>query len=61
MARHRYQAGRDGAVKILPEAFGRDADRMTRFERDAQVLASLNRLTLILEAKDQLALGREDS
>jgi serine/threonine-protein kinase len=34
--------GRDVAIKILPEAFAQDADRMARFEREAQVLASLN-------------------
>jgi serine/threonine protein kinase/Tol biopolymer transport system component len=34
--------GRDVAIKVLPEAFARDADRMARFEREAQVLASLN-------------------
>jgi Tol biopolymer transport system component len=34
--------GRDVAIKILPEAFARDADRMARFEREAKVLASLN-------------------
>src|SRR5580765_6054377 len=34
--------GRDVAVKVLPEAFARDAERMVRFEREAQVLASLN-------------------
>src|SRR5438445_12385598 len=28
--------------KILPEAFANDRDRMARFEREAQVLASLN-------------------
>jgi serine/threonine-protein kinase len=33
---------RDVAIKILPEAFAQDADRMVRFEREAQVLASLN-------------------
>src|SRR5207342_2070101 len=33
---------RDVALKILPEAFAHDADRMARFEREAQVLASLN-------------------
>src|SRR3954471_13326630 len=30
------------AIKILPPAFAEDADRMARFEREAQVLASLN-------------------
>jgi serine/threonine-protein kinase len=34
--------GRDVAVKVLPEAFARDPDRMARFEREARVLASLN-------------------
>jgi Tol biopolymer transport system component len=34
--------GRDVAIKVLPDAFARDADRMTRFEREAKVLASLN-------------------
>ena len=33
---------RDVALKVLPEAFARDADRMRRFEREAKVLASLN-------------------
>jgi DNA-binding winged helix-turn-helix (wHTH) protein len=33
---------RNVALKVLPEEFARDADRMTRFEREAQVLASLN-------------------
>ncbi|HEY1302092.1 MAG TPA: protein kinase [Vicinamibacterales bacterium] len=33
---------RDVALKILPEAFSLDADRLTRFKREAQVLASLN-------------------
>ena len=34
--------GRDVALKVLPEAFARDAERMARFEREAKVLASLN-------------------
>jgi len=33
---------RDVALKVLPEAFARDADRLARFKREAQVLASLN-------------------
>jgi serine/threonine protein kinase len=33
---------RDVAIKILPEVFVTDADRVARFEREAQVLASLN-------------------
>jgi Tol biopolymer transport system component len=34
--------GRDVAVKVLPEAFTQDAERLARFEREAQVLAALN-------------------
>src|SRR5215471_9256654 len=34
--------GRDVAIKILPEAFAHDGERMARFTREAQVLASLN-------------------
>jgi Tol biopolymer transport system component len=34
--------GRQVALKVLPPAFARDLDRMTRFEREAKVLASLN-------------------
>ena len=33
---------RDVALKILPSAFASDADRLARFHREAQVLASLN-------------------
>jgi eukaryotic-like serine/threonine-protein kinase len=34
--------GRSVAIKILPEAFARDADRVSRFQREAQMLAALN-------------------
>jgi serine/threonine-protein kinase len=42
-----YQAkdltlGRDVAIKVLPDEFARDADRVPRFEREAKLLASLN-------------------
>jgi eukaryotic-like serine/threonine-protein kinase len=33
---------RDVALKILPYEFSRDADRVSRFQREAEVLASLN-------------------
>src|SRR3989304_8163315 len=34
--------GRDVAIKVLPEAFAQDEGRMKRFQREAQLLASLN-------------------
>ena len=34
--------GRQVAIKILPEAFASDPDRMARFEREAKTLGSLN-------------------
>src|SRR5713226_9424097 len=34
--------GRQVAIKILPDAFALDPDRMARFEREAKTLASLN-------------------
>ncbi len=34
--------GREVAIKILPEEFSRDRERVARFEREAKVLASLN-------------------
>ena len=34
--------GRDVALKILPEVLADDPDRLARFRREAQILASLN-------------------
>jgi serine/threonine protein kinase/dipeptidyl aminopeptidase/acylaminoacyl peptidase len=34
--------GRDVAIKVLPEAFAHDAERLSRFQREAKMLASLN-------------------
>jgi len=33
---------RDVAIKVLPESFAHDADRVARFTREAKTLASLN-------------------
>jgi hypothetical protein len=34
--------GRDVAIKVLPDEFGQDEERLRRFQREAKVLASLN-------------------
>uniref|UniRef100_Q01XW9 Serine/threonine protein kinase n=1 Tax=Solibacter usitatus (strain Ellin6076) TaxID=234267 RepID=Q01XW9_SOLUE len=34
--------GREVAIKVLPEAFARDAERMLRFEQEARAVAALN-------------------
>jgi len=56
-----YQAkdtklGRDIAIKVLPEEFARDGDRIARFQREAKLLASLNHSNIAaihgLEAAD---------
>jgi eukaryotic-like serine/threonine-protein kinase len=39
---HDTKLGRDVAIKVLPEAFAYDADRLSRFQREAKMLASLN-------------------
>ena len=33
---------REVAIKVLPDAFSRDAERVARFQREAEILASLN-------------------
>ncbi len=33
---------REVAIKVLPDAFSKDAERLARFEREAKSLASLN-------------------
>src|SRR5882724_2483709 len=56
--------GRTVAIKVLPEQFARDTERMARFRREAQVLASLNHPNIasiygLEEAGDTRALVME--
>ncbi len=39
---HDTKLGRDVAIKVLPEAFAHDPERLSRFQREAKLLASLN-------------------
>src|SRR3990172_1055946 len=55
---------RDVALKLLPDAFAQDQDRMARFSREAQLLASLNHPNIaaihgIEEAEGKRALVME--
>ena len=54
---------RDVAIKVLPDAFAQDPDRMARFTREAQVLASLNHPNIAhiygLEEADGITRARD--
>src|ERR1700686_3617470 len=39
---HDTKRGRDVAIKVLPEAFARDPEKLSRFQREAKTLAALN-------------------
>jgi Tol biopolymer transport system component len=39
---HDTKLGRDVAIKVLPEAFAHDPERLSRFQREAKMLAALN-------------------
>ena len=39
---HDSKLGRDVAIKVLPEQFARDPERLARFQREARMLAALN-------------------
>ncbi len=39
---HDTKLGRDVAVKVLPDLFADDPERLARFQREAELLASLN-------------------
>jgi hypothetical protein len=55
------QLGREVAIKVLPAALAQDAERLARFEREAKLLASLNRRHRArLRLRECFARGRLD-
>ena len=55
---------RDVAIKVLPSAFAQDGERVARFRREAQLLASLNHPNIaaihgLEESQGVLALALE--
>jgi serine/threonine protein kinase len=53
---------RDVALKVLSEQFSRDAERLARFRREAQVLAALNHpnIAAIYGMEEQRLRARHD-
>src|SRR5262247_1137526 len=51
---------REVAIKILPEEFSRDADRVSRFQREAEVLASINHpnIAAIYDLQEALSFAK---
>jgi serine/threonine protein kinase len=47
--------GRDVALKVLPEAFAADPERMARFQREAKAMAALNHPHIVTIPSEEAA------
>ena len=54
------QLNRQVALKILPDAFAADPDRLARFQREAQILASLNHPNIALPTENPVRVAYID-
>lgn len=54
---HDTRLGRDVAVKVLPDGFADQADRVARFEREARSLAALNHPSIVVIYSVENAAG----
>ena len=53
--------GRDVAIKILPEEFARDEDRVARFQREARLLALVNHPNIALVVRRKAVLIQQQN
>jgi hypothetical protein len=54
---HDTKLGRDVAIKVLPEVFSRDPERLSRFQREAKMLAALNHPNIVKPLFETRATG----
>ncbi len=54
---HDTKLRRDVAIKVLPEAFAHDTERLSRFQREAKMLAAVNHHSIATINKPEQSNG----